>query len=640
MKSKFLKTTLLVLVSVISITTMQGCGKSKSVGAVPDSYWTDIAIKPDEPTTNTDKVFRTLEGWPKPPLFQGNAYSSAGVGGLVEKFVYEGLFQFVRSNDSFDLRLAESYENEGNKTTIKLRENATWHDGTKFTSKDIWGYYMLNNGTEVTKYLDSIETPDEYTVIFNWIEDSPNEKIKMFYLAREKQGNIPYHIFKKYVDKADELLKSASKATGAEEKSCYQLYITDEIRAGLDENWREFTGYTIEEPIGTGAFKFAKVNETQLTLDKYQEYWGAEDIHFEKIEGYQIGEMSAQLAMLENGKIDVMGGSPPVDIITSILAKNENLVHMKMDDPASFGVLFNTRKDTFKSKGVRQALTFAINRKSIREFANYYADDYEYSQLGILPSVLDEYVDKETISKMTKYNVDLNKAEELLSEEGWKRGADNNWVDKNGKKIDLIIGAPSGDQEKTNYAQAVADQWTAFGVPTKVQLQDSSIYWTEAPKGSYDVSVDYVDISWNWLDPHGSLQQSIWGLKELVGIPKDDSEKIILDIPLRDGSVINYEEAVEKLLIMEDSQERKDLISDIVFYLNDNCYAIPIYQNVAGVWINTETMGGLLPQADKINEQQRNMLIPETEEGKKAVAELNIGFSDGIFIKKGDFFPR
>lgn len=640
MKSKFLKMTVLALISVIGISTIQGCGGKKEAATFADSHWTELGTKLNEPVVNKDKVFRTLEGWPKPPLFQGNPYSSAGVGGLVEKFVYEGLFQFVRSTDDFDLRLAESYENEGNKTTVKLRENASWHDGTKFTSKDIWAYYTLNNGTEVTKYLDSVETPDDYTVVFNWIEDSPNEKIKMFYLARERQGNIPYHIFKEYVDKADELLKKAPKATAEQEKSSYQLYIDDKLRAEFDENWRKFTTHTIKEPIGTGAFKFSKVTETQLNLDKFQEYWGADDVHFERVEGYQIAEMSSQLAMLENGKLDFMGGTPPVDIINSILAKNENLVHVKMDDPASFGVLFNTRKDVFKSKGVRQALTYAIDRKSIREFANYYADDYEYSQLGVLPSVLQEYVDASSIAKMTKYNVDIAKAEELLLKEGWKRGTDNIWLDNNGKKLELFIGAPSGDQEKTNYAQAVADQWTAFGVPTKVKLQDSSIYWSEAPKGSYDVSVDYIDISWNWLDPHGSLQQATWGMKELVGIPKDESGKIILDIPLRDGSVINYEDAVEKLLLMDETEERKELISDIVVYLNDSCYSIPIYQNVAGVWINTETVGGAIPQADKINEQKRNMLIPETEEEKKAAARLNIGFSDGIFIKDGSFFPR
>lgn len=641
MKKNFIKVSAIMLATTISIGTLIGCSSSQKKAEKKDSsYWQNLSVKPEEVVNNKDKVFRVIDGWPKPPLFQGNPYSSAGVGGLVEKTIYEGLFQFVRSTDSYENRLAESYENKGNKTTVKLRQNVKWHDGTAFSSKDIWAYYILNNGTEVTKYLESVEIPDENTVIFNWIENSPNEKIKMFYLARERQANIPYHIFKNFVDKADELLKKAPKAKEGEEKSSYQLKIDPELREEFDKNWNDFINFSIKEPIGTGPFKFSKVTETQINLIKNEEYWDVKNINFDKIEGYQVGEMSAQLAMLENGKVDMMGGTPPVDIIESILAKNSSLVHFKMDDPASFGIMFNTRKELFQNPDVRRALAYVLDRKSIREFSNYFGTDYQYAQLGVLPSSLEKYVDSETKNKLTKYLTDTKKAEELLTKAGWKKGANNIWLDDKGQKIEIMIGAPSGDQEKTNYAQAVADQWSAFGIPTKVKLQDSSIYWSEAPKGSYDVSVDYIDMTWNWLDPHGSLQQSIWGLKELVGIPKDDNGKIILDINRADGTTINYEDAVEKLLLMEDSDERNALISDIVFNLNENVYSIPIYQNVTGVWFNTETIGGYIPNADKIEEQNRNMLIPTDEEDKKALAELNMGFSDGLFLKNGKYFLR
>ncbi len=156
------------------------------------------ASKEDAANASGDqgKVLRMSGSWRKPPEYQGNSFAAGGVGAAYD-YVFEGLFRNVRSTDKVFPRLASSIEHKPDQTVVKMRSGVKWHDGKPLTSKDIWAYYMLDNGTAIMKYLTGIETPDETTVVFKWQQPAPFDDMKTMLIAEARQARIPYEKNKK-----------------------------------------------------------------------------------------------------------------------------------------------------------------------------------------------------------------------------------------------------------------------------------------------------------------------------------------------------------------------------------------------------------------------------------------------------------
>ena len=82
--------------------------------------------------------------------------------------------------------LATSWEgsDDGLTFTVYLREGVTWHDGEPFTSADVAFSAMevwkplQNLGRSFFANLESVDTPDDYTAVFNFSEPTPAQLIE------------------------------------------------------------------------------------------------------------------------------------------------------------------------------------------------------------------------------------------------------------------------------------------------------------------------------------------------------------------------------------------------------------------------------------------------------------------------------
>lgn len=652
MFSKKVKAMTLAIATMVTLSgVIAGCKSTKTVDAPTVS--SENKVKPENPTNNKEKIHNMLGGWPKPPLYHGNNFGSGGVGTAYE-WVYEGLFMPVRSTDTIYNWLAEDYKDEGNKTTVTIKQGVKWFDGEPYTSKDVWAYYMLNWGTDITKYLTDIETPNDSTVVFVWQEPAPYSEFRKKLIAMDIQGVIGYHQYAKYVDKHVELLKQCKKITDPSKKGPYGLD-TQPLSAEFDANWQEFTKVKGPDgkPLGTGPYKVETVTATDMVMVKNESYWDKEKLNFDKVTIKQVPDYSGQLALLKQGQLTWMDGTPAKDIMDSLLASNKDLVHYRMLDPAGPGMIFNIRRKPFDDVKVRQAVTYILDKSKIREVGNYYGKEYpEISAVGIVASRLDKALLPEVKSKMTNYTTNAEKAETLLKEAGWSKGADGIWADKDGKKADLIIASDQGAADRIRGAQVVADQLTAFGLPTKVKSVDGSIYWTNADNGEYDISTDWIDVNWGFTDDWKVLKDAYWGgPKKKIGLPtvkaKDangkevDTGKLDLKLPGPDGSIVDVEATLNAIPITADEKERQKLINDLVYIYNENCWAVNWYQNVTGAFLNTKLIDGKFPMESEIAKYNRDMPIPTKPEDIAGVTELNLGFVGGRrLLTSGTYWPK
>ncbi|NIK21938.1 ABC transporter substrate-binding protein [Paenibacillus lupini] len=637
-----------------AVMLVSGCGTSTpglvdrlSAGDVQDMQQLipDAQIK-----YNKDKIFHVLGGWPKPPLYQGNPFGSGGIGDTNTRYMYEGLFFFLRSMNNVYNRLAESSEDTDLTTTVHLQRNVKWHDGEAFTSKDVWGYYRLNNGAEVTKYLTSIDTPDDYTIVFHWMNPAPYPELRKLLLAQDLQGQIPYHIYKKYVDKADALLQEAKPLTDKSKDGPFNLDITEELSKKIALNWNEFTRSGPAIPVGTGPYKFEKVTTTDMLIDKFEDYWRPDAVHFDKIWIKNVPELSAQYALVKAGKLDWYDGTPPKDILESLLKQNKNLLHYRMYDPASVGLMYNIRNKPFDNVKFRQAMTYVLDKTKLREIGNYYGKEYpKISMTGVMPSSLDKEIDASVLDQMTDYTTNLDKAAELLKEIGWKKGSDGQWRDPDGKVPSFIIGAPNNWAPGVNSAQIAAEQFSKFGIPTKLKAVDSTIYFANADKGQYDMSMDWVDISWGFQNPWSSMRVLFWqGTKTKVGFSnikkKDekgneiDTGKLDLKLPGIDGKIYDIDKEMKRFPYVQDEQERRQIIDNLAWIANENCWGVNFFQNATGAWINTKMMSGDFPMMEQIVQYNRDMPLATDPVEQLAITHLNHGFNSSYMPE--EYWPR
>ncbi|HRJ42816.1 MAG TPA: ABC transporter substrate-binding protein, partial [Caldilineaceae bacterium] len=114
------------------------------------------------------------------------------------ELLYDAMFQ-LQLDGSYTLELAESYElsDDGTVWTFHLRPGITWHDGQPLTAADVAFSYNLYQATEgfpflpvYTDYFDSVEAPDDSTVVITLSEAIPNMESQLVFLYV-----LPEHIW-------------------------------------------------------------------------------------------------------------------------------------------------------------------------------------------------------------------------------------------------------------------------------------------------------------------------------------------------------------------------------------------------------------------------------------------------------------
>lgn len=613
---KMIKMISLILAVIFVVSSLAACnGGEEKRGEVmsQEAYDAEYA---KAPYINTNKELRLAGGyWPPPPGFGGNLIGAqVGDPGY---YIYESMFLLIRGTDKIIPRLATHYENKGNSTLVYLRQDRSWNDGVKFTAKDLWAYYILM-GTDaaINYHLEDIKIIDDYTLEFVWAEPVISDTAKELFFAEGWQAVTPYHIFGKYVDTAYELMKKGTKYTGERSKRpAFGLVYDGKTKSAFKRNYNDFKGVEIPRPVGTGPYMVDKVTNTECILVKNPHYPDKDKLTFNTLKMQTVADYNS---LLSSNMTDSFVGTLPYDMAKNILQQSKEMVMYPIQETRCVGVLFDTQKEPFNDKTFRQALNYVLDKKPIREVANYWAIENDVATTGIIPSTMDKYVDPEVVKKITKYSKDTEKAAEMLESLGWTKNAKGKWQDKNGKTYKFVIAANGGwGAQGISAASEVAQQLTAFGLDTEAKAAEATVVVQNMKDGQYDMLIDFVDMTWNISDPYKTLG-AYYG--EVTSKCRVDLEGLVLKD--YDGKDIKVKEAVGSLLYISDPKEYKDLVSRIVWATNDNALCINLYQNVMAIWENYHTQKGL-PMEREIEYYNRMMPLPRNEQEYDEVAVLN-----------------
>lgn len=249
----------------------------------------------------------------------------------VLKSVYDTLAEPDKDSGKIVPALAESWSvSEDNLSwTFNLRKGVTFHNGDALTSADVKatfdrimdeenGSVQFKGFTSVT----SIDTPDDYTVVFTLSEPNPPF---IGTLASGWSAILP----KSLID-ADHDFAS--------------------------------------EPVGTGPFEFVEwVRDNKVLLSKNESYWMNGLPMVDNVEMYIIPETSVQVQSLMAGQVDVVfivdSDSIPMLEANPDVYLDENLTALILV------MAMNCESPYLSDVKVRQAINYAIDKQKILDIA-------------------------------------------------------------------------------------------------------------------------------------------------------------------------------------------------------------------------------------------------------------------------------
>jgi peptide/nickel transport system substrate-binding protein len=342
---------------------------------------------------------------------------------------------------------------DGLSVTWKLKKDVQWHDGRPFTADDVvfnWEYAVdpATAAVSVGSFKDlTVEKVDPLTVRVRFAKPTP-------FWADAFVGTgmiIPKHVFEPY------------KGAGSRDAP-----------ANL-------------KPVGTGAYRFVDFAPGDLIKgERNPSYHFANRPYFDTIEMKGGGDaVSAARAVLQTAEYDFAWNMQVEDEILVRLessgsakgrvefVESANIEHIELNSADPWTEVegerssAKTRHSLFSDRAVRQALCLLVDRAAV--------EAHIYGRTG---SATGNFLNapERFVSKNTSWEFNVDKANHLLEEAGWKRGPDGIRT-KEGKKLKLVfqtsINAP---RQKT---QAIVKQaCQKAGIDVELKSVTASVYFS------------------------------------------------------------------------------------------------------------------------------------------------------------------
>jgi len=381
--------------------------------------------------------------------------SSDGASHSISAMIFNGLVKYDR-----DMRiigdLAESWDisDDGLVITFHLRRGVTWHDGHPFTADDV----LYTYGVTINP-----KTPTAYAGDF---------------LKVKKAEVIDPHTFRVTYDQpfAPALISWASNILPK-----HLLEDRDITKSPLTR-----------DPIGTGPYRFKEwVTGQKIVLVSNADYFEGRPY----IDGYImriIPDMATMFLELRAKGIDRMGLTP-----LQYTRQTENTLFRKNYNKyryLSFGYTYlgyNLENPLFRDKRVRQAISYAINKKEIIDgillgLGKVATGPYKPGTWPYNPDV-------------RHYPHDQGKAKALLAEAGWIDRDGDGIRDRDGQPFVFEIVTNQGNDLRAKCAEITQKTLSDIGITVKIRVIEWAAFINDfINKKKFDATI----LGWNiTLDP-------------------------------------------------------------------------------------------------------------------------------------------
>ena len=360
------------------------------------------------------------------------------------------------STERFTPLLAESWESsaDGLTWTFHLRQGVTFHDGEVMNANavkmSIEAAADHGGASFIWWMLDTIDTPDEYTVVFNLTTPAPVDLIV---------------------------------------SSLYGAWIISP--KALEAAAADDTYFETGKEAGTGPYMLDTYTPDQeIVFRKFDNYWGGwKPENYDVVLNMIVPESTTQQQLLEGGEID-LASTIPYDNVDSFKTNPDYTVY---EEKSFFNYVgfFNTLRPPLDNPLVRQALSYAIPYQDIITIA--------FSGLGTqsrgpVPEGVWPWSDQ-----VNQYTYDMDKAEELLKQAGYPDGG-----------FSIRLTHASENAAEATFAPLIKDSFAQLGVEVTIESMLFNQQWEQAKSDPANAQDMFLLLYWPTYSDAGS--DNLWSM--------------------------------------------------------------------------------------------------------------------------------
>ncbi|UPV76067.1 ABC transporter substrate-binding protein [Halorussus limi] len=264
--------------------------------------------------------------------------TKSGEDAKVTNQIYDSLIEFKPGKTSLKAGLATDWSVDGKSVSLTLRKGVTFHNGDKFTAEDFVATYRRFVDKEYEHYpgQDYVSSYGPYA-LGGWI-DSVEKTGKHAVDITLKQPYAP-------------ILKNLAMF-------CSKVHSLKAIKEhGTD---------LASKPVGTGPFEFDNwdTSNQRIRLKKNDDYWGDQKAQVDEVVFTAVTSNTSRAQTLLSGGADIVDG---LGAQSSKLIDNSDKADLASIPGINVGYMaFNMwRKEAFRKKKVRQAISYAINTEDL-----------------------------------------------------------------------------------------------------------------------------------------------------------------------------------------------------------------------------------------------------------------------------------
>lgn len=560
----------LLVAMTLLLAACGGAAPATTPTAAPESQ--QPAATAGEPAAQPGQPAVVRIGWGgSPDTLNPGAAILAEAYSLFE-LVYSSMYE-LNLDGSYSPDLAKSMEvsDDGTVYTFTLRDDLRWHDGQPVTARDVVFSYQFYQKHEdfpympaYTGYFDTVEAPDDQTVVLTLTEAIPNIESQLFWLFI-----LPEHIWAEHD--------------------------TPEGAAAFENT----------EMIGSGPFKL-------------REYRQGEFVHLEAVKDHPVAppkidevvfqtfdNQDALVQALLTGQVDMITEMPNTAVPTLRNADNVELVIGAPLAPDIADIIPNqtppelcppdgvcSGHPALRDLAVRQALAHATDKQKIIDVVLL---GLGTPGLTLIPDGLGMWYN-DTIED---YAFDIAEANRILDEAGYgdSDGDGVREMPDGSRPLTFRLYWPSDSATAPRIAELLGETWSQAGISLQPQALDPDVLTSVCcPTFDYDI------ILWGWgSDPDPAFLLSVHLTDE---IPTGLSET--------GYSNPEFDELYAQQAVALDPAERQAIIWRMQEILHrDVAYIVPYYAQATQAFRTDRFRGWVTDQPTVALEDPTSLTVIE-----------------------------
>ncbi|WP_423747347.1 ABC transporter substrate-binding protein (plasmid) [Haladaptatus sp. SPP-AMP-3] len=482
----------------------------------------------------------------------GQKYPDRAALALFENFIYVN-----EATSKFMPGVLESWDIGDKSVTLSVRDGFHWHSGDAVTAEDVAFKLKLEiqNGAAV----GNIVAPEDVNVV----DDSTVE----LGLQRPVADEVFLYSLKPI----------ALDTPRAEFQEFLDAYESDGEAPGLAEK-------TLDEPNGTGPFKFVHARNQELVAERFADHPDADKINFQQFRWNYLQSNQKQWQALSTDSVDGLDNIfTPKNISQSY---GDHIREIQMPANWGMGIMFNHEHKHYGQQKVKQAIQYVIDREQLAQTAGEKMHVPVEIPCGLPGNFDGSYKEwlGDSLSGFNAYETNTNKAAKLLKEAGFSKQG-GTWVDGSGKTLKFPYKIPAGWNDWTAGGQSIVQDLNDFGI--KASLNPSQSYWDDI-YGNQKYTVAGLGWADGKLYPYFSLNKLLNGTRsrDILNFPRS-ADVPPIGKPNGETRTVDFEAELQELAGLT-GEEAKQKTQELAWVVNQHLPMAPLMEKIDQSWVTTD----------------------------------------------------